>query len=126
MKIFNRIALCLALLVIAQPADATIHDNPLAPVIAFLAGCGVNAGLKKHPKVKKTVNCVIGGAYLIAPVVNMLGFAVEQTFFKDRYKNETYNFGSMFPALFLCYLGGAVTGDVIAESHSDKDMIKKN
>lgn len=111
----------LMVLFLIKPAQGHV-DNPVAPAIAFLAGCGVNAALKKHPKLKKTANCVIGGVYLIAPLVHIVGFALEQTLYRPQYKNETYDFWSMFPELFLCYFGGGVIGDMLTDTpDQDKD-----
>ena len=118
---FKNAAIFIMLTLTMPLAKAKSNDNLLAPAVAFLAGCGINAALKNRPKLKNTANCVIGGAYLIAPLVNLIGFAFEQTIYRAQYKKETYDFSAMFPELFLSYCGGSLLGTVLTqETNTDK------
>lgn len=121
MKTFKTIFL--ALLMIVPAASNAVHD-PRPAMVAFAAGLANNSLLAKHPELKKKINYILGGVFLISPVINLIGFAFEQTVYRAQYKNETYDFSSMFPELFLSYCGGSVLGELLTkDSKTDKQEV---
>lgn len=110
----------LSLLLIVPAAGNALHD-PRPAMVAFALGLANNSILAKQPELKKKINYILGGIYLISPVINCIGFAAEQTIYRAQYKKETYDFSSMFPELFLSYCGGSLLGTVLTqETKTDK------
>lgn len=89
--------------------------DPLPRVVAFSLGVATNAVLAKYKKTRKVINYGLGGIYLVAPSIDVIGFLLEQTIYRKQYKNAHYEYWNMFPELFLYYCGGACLGAALTE-----------